>query len=343
MTKRALIIAHKFLDSAPRPLKEIAWLQEQSWVVDTIGLGSAPPINGTHQSMKLPSFLFRAFYYLVPNMKVRFDGLYGQFFPKKLSLALDKYDLIIVHDLTLIPLPQIRDEVKRRSGHAVIIDLHENHVDSLSRNKIEELVFGRYRKWEYSQFKSLVEATASGITLTTVSGDIASAFKDSVGVLPSILRNAPAFVDQEPSDVHSQTIRLVHHGVGTNYRGIEESIQAMRHLPPNFSLTFYLVSSQLYLLKLKLLVLLAGVKTRVLFMNPVPTRQLATELNKYDLALVVIPPVTVNEDQAVPNKLLESIQGRLGLIVGPSSAMSKIVRDYGLGRVLKGWAFRHFA
>ena len=338
MTKRALIIAHKFLDSAPRPLKEIAWLQEQSWVVDTIGLGAAPPINGNHQSMKLPSFLFRAFYYLVPKMKVRFDGLYGQFFPKKLSLALDKYDLIILHDLTLIPLLQIRDEVTRRSGHAVIIDLHENHVDSLSRNKIEELVFGRYRKWEYSQFKSLVEATASGITLTTVSAEIASAFKDSVGVLPSILRNAPAFLDQEPSNVDSQAIRLVHHGVGTNYRGIEESIKAMRHLPPNFSLTFYLVSSQLYLLKLKLLVLLAGVKTKVRFMNPVPTRQLATELNQYDLALVVIPPVTVNEDQAVPNKLLESIQGRLGLIVGPNSAMSRIVREHGLGRVLKGWA-----
>lgn len=337
MTKRALIIAHKFLDSAPRPLKEIAWLQEQSWVVDTIGLGAAPPINGHHQSMKLPSFSVRAFYYLVPNMKLRFLGLYGKFFPKKLRLPLDEYDLIIVHDLTLIPLPQIRDEVTRRSGQAVMIDLHENHVDSLSRNKIEELVFGRYRKWEYSQFKSLVEATASGITLTTVSGDIASAFKDSVGVLPSVLRNAPAFVDQEPSDVESETIRLVHHGVGTNYRGIEESIQAMKHLPPNFSLTFYLVSSQLYLLKLKLLVLLAGVKTRVRFMNPVPTRELATELNKYDLALVVIPPVTVNEDQAVPNKLLESIQGRLGLIVGPNSAMSKIVREHGLGIVLKGW------
>ena len=72
-------------------------------------------------------------------------------------------------------------------------------------------------------------------------------------------------------------------------------------------------------------------------MTPVPTRQLATELNKYDLALVVIPPVTVNEDQAVPNKLLESIQGRLGLIVGPNSSMSKIVRDHGLGRVLKAW------
>ena len=337
MTKRALIIAHKFLDSAPRPLKEIAWLQEQSWVVDTIGLGVAPPINGTHQSMKLPSFLFRAFYYLVPNMKVRFDGLYGQFFPKKLSLALDRYDLIIVHDLTLIPLPQIRDEVKRRSGHAVIIDLHENHVDSLSRNKIEEFVFGGYRKWEYSQFKSLVEATASGIALTTVSAEIASAFKDSVGVLPSILRNAPAFVDQEPSNVDSQIIRLVHHGVGTNYRGIEESIHALKQLPENFSLTLYLVSSQVYIWKLKLLSLIYGVRSRVRFMKPVPTRELALELNNYDLALIVIPPVTVNEDQAVPNKLLESIQGRLGLIVGPNSAMSKIVMEHRLGMVLGGW------
>ena len=72
-------------------------------------------------------------------------------------------------------------------------------------------------------------------------------------------------------------------------------------------------------------------------MKPVPTRELASELNNYDLALVVIPPVTVNEDQAVPNKLLESIQGRLGLIVGPNSAMSKIVRDNSIGRVLKGW------
>jgi hypothetical protein len=72
-------------------------------------------------------------------------------------------------------------------------------------------------------------------------------------------------------------------------------------------------------------------------MKPVPSRELASELNNYDLALVVIPPVTVNEDQAVPNKLFESIQARLGLIVGPNSAMSKIVLDHNIGRVLEGW------
>jgi hypothetical protein len=337
MTKRALIVAHKFLASAPRPLKEIAWLQEQSWTVDTVGIGAAPPINGIHHEVRLPSFFTRVLYYLVPNMRIRFEKLYGDYFPKSLSAEFSSYDLIVIHDPTFLPLPQIITEVLRRAGKGIIIDLHENHVDSLSRNKLEELVFGKYRKWEYAQFKSLVKECAGHITLTTVSEEIARAFRDSVGVMPSILRNAPAYVDQKPTPVNSNDIRLVHHGVGTNFRGIEESIHALKQLPDKFSLTLYLVSSQVYIWKLKLLALIYGVRSRVKFMKPVPTRELASELNNYDLALVVIPPVTVNEDQAVPNKLLESIQGRLGLIVGPNSAMSKIVRDHNIGRVLKGW------
>jgi glycosyltransferase involved in cell wall biosynthesis len=337
MTKRALIVAHKFLASAPRPLKEIAWLQEQSWTIDTVGIGAAPPINGIHHEVRLPSFFTRVLYYLVPNMRIRFEKLYGDYFPKSLSAEFSSYDLIIIHDPTFLPLPQIRTEVLRRAGKGVIIDLHENHVDSLSRNKLEELVFGKYRKWEYAQFKSLVKECAGHITLTTVSEEIALAFQGSVGVMPSILRNAPAYVEQTPTPVNSNDIRLVHHGVGTNFRGIEESIQALRQLPDKFSLTLYLVASQVYIWKLKLLALIYGVRSRVRFMEPVPTRELAAELNNYDLALVLIPPVTVNEDQAVPNKLLESIQARLGLIVGPNSAMSKIVRDNSIGLVLKGW------
>jgi hypothetical protein len=337
MTQRALIVAHKFLVSAPRPLKEIAWLQEQSWTVDTVGIGAAPPINGIHHEVRLPSFFTRVLYYLVPDMRIRFEKLYGDYFPKSLSAEFTRYDLIIIHDPTFLPLPQIRNEVLRRAGKGVIIDLHENHVDSLSRNKLEELAFGKYRKWEYAQFKSLVKECAGHITLTTVSEEIALAFQGSVGVMPSILRNAPAYIEQTPTPVNSNDIRLVHHGVGTNFRGIEESIHALKQLPGNFNLTLYLVSSQVYIWKLKLLALVYGVRSRVKFMKPVPTRELASELNKYDLALVVIPPVTVNEDQAVPNKLLESIQGRLGLIVGPNSAMSKIVRDHNIGRVLKGW------
>ena len=337
MTKRALIVAHKFLASAPRPLKEIAWLQEQSWTIDTVGIGAAPPVNGIHHEVRLPSFFTRVLYYLVPNMRIRFEKLYGDYFPKSLVAEFTSYDLIIIHDPTFLPLPQIRNEVLRRAGKGVIIDLHENHVDSLSRNKLEELAFGKYRKWEYAQFKSLVKECAGHITLTTVSEEIARSFRDSVGVMPSILRNAPPYVDQKPTPVNSNDIRLVHHGVGTNFRGIEESIQALKQLPDKFSLTLYLVSSQVYIWKLKLLALIYGVRSRVKFMKPVPTRELAAELNNYDLALVVIPPVTVNEDQAVPNKLLESIQGRLGLIVGPNSAMSKIVRDNSIGLVLKGW------
>ena len=337
MTNRALIVAEKFLASAPRPLKEITWLQEQLWAIDTVGIGSAPPINGEHHEVRLPSFFTRVLYYLVPNMRIRFEKLYGEHFPKTLSAELPSYDLIIVHDPTFLPLPQIRKEIMRRAGRGVIIDLHEHHVGSLSRSRLEKLVFEKYRKWEYKQFESLVRECAKGITLTTVSQEIALAYNESVGVMPSVLRNAPAFVEQVPTPVDPNNIRLVHHGVGTNFRGIEESIQALKRLPSNFSLTLYLLSSQVYIWKLKLLALIYGVRSRVKFMKPVPTRELASELNNYDLALVVIPPVTVNEDQAVPNKLFESIQARLGLIVGPNSAMSKIVLDHNIGRVLEGW------
>jgi hypothetical protein len=337
MSKTALILAHRFLPSSPRALKEIAWLQEKNWTVDSAGIGSAPPITGHHYPIRLPPFFLRVAFYLVPNMRLRFHLLYGQYFPKELSAGLWRYDLIIVHEPTFLPLPSLRTEVFRRWGAGVIIDLHENHVGSLSRNKIEEWVFEKYRRWEFSHFKSLVRSTSSGISLTTVSAEIASEFEESVGVLPAVLRNSPALVRQEPSKVDGREIRLVHHGVGTNYRGIEESIKAMRDLPPKFNLTFYLVSTRVYITKVKIMALLLGVGSRVRFMKPVPTHKLATEINAYDLALVVIPPVTPNEEMAVPNKLLESIQGRLGLIVGPNSAMSKIVRDHKLGIVLGGW------
>ena len=40
---------------------------------------------------------------------------------------------------------------------------------------------------------------------------------------------------------------------------------------------------------------------------------------------------------ALPNKLFESIQGRLGIVMGESPAMVEVVRAYGDGVVVEGW------
>jgi hypothetical protein len=75
-------------------------------------------------------------------------------------------------------------------------------------------------------------------------------------------------------------------------------------------------------LKIKSLAIICGVSKRVIFHKPVPTKEISANVNRYDIALVVIPPITENELHALPNKFLESIQGRLAIVTGPNPRMA---------------------
>jgi glycosyltransferase involved in cell wall biosynthesis len=88
----------------------------------------------------------------------------------------------------------------------------------------------------------------------------------------------------------------------------------------------------------KLLAWFLGVADRIKFHLPVPTVSISREINKHDVALVVIPPITENEMQALPNKFLESLQARLAIISGPNPAMATMVNQYKLGVLLSGWS-----
>jgi glycosyltransferase involved in cell wall biosynthesis len=129
----------------------------------------------------------------------------------------------------------------------------------------------------------------------------------------------------------------VHHGVGTTHRGIELAIGALKSLEGRFELNLMLVSTKLYLLKLRLLAFINGVSQHVKFHPPVATREIPREISKYDLALVIIEPVTENELDAFPNKFFESIQGRLGVIIGPSPELFPIVERTGIGASMRSW------
>jgi glycosyltransferase involved in cell wall biosynthesis len=153
----------------------------------------------------------------------------------------------------------------------------------------------------------------------------------------AVVRNAPVSLNIEPSGVDSEAIQLVHHGVGTTHRGIEQSIIAMRGLPSVYRLNFHLVSGPTYLMKVRLLAFLLGVYRKVKFHDPVPTPDIPKALNAYDLALVVIPPITENEREALPNKFFESIQARLAIITGPNPTMAHIVNDLNIGVVTNAW------
>jgi hypothetical protein len=124
--------------------------------------------------------------------------------------------------------------------------------------------------------------------------------------------------------------------MGTRSRGIETAINVLGSLP-DYELHLYLVATNWYLAKLKLLSLLRGVSKRLFLHRPVSTELIPLSISKHDVALVLSPPVTENQLNALPNKFFESIQARLAIVVGPNPTMSSIVTSSGNGIVLGGW------
>jgi hypothetical protein len=324
--------------TAPRVLKEILWLTDGGWSVDTLGLGADSTANGKHISVRFPRAIERYLIYFVRSKNLRFWLLYERYLPRNFRKFLNDYDLVVIHEPTYMPSKDLQDFIKARKGSGVHIDLHEDHINGLSRNLLETFAFESYWKWELSHLTRIVRELAPKATLSSVSDWISQIFANHFGVKVSTIRNAPAIQNLKPSTTDPESIQLVHHGVGTTHRGIEQSIIAMRKLPEKFSLNFHLVAGPMYQLKIKALAIICGVSKRVSFHKPVPTKEISANVNRYDVALVVIPPITENELHALPNKFLESIQGRLAIVTGPNPSMAEVVEASGIGIVLEGWA-----
>src|SRR5690606_15907970 len=61
--------------------------------------------------------------------------------------------------------------------------------------------------------------------------------------------------------------------------------------------------------------------------------ELVSTLNGYDLGVHVLPPVNFNNANALPNKVFDYVQARLGLVVGPTPEMAALAREHGVGLV----------
>ena len=81
----------------------------------------------------------------------------------------------------------------------------------------------------------------------------------------------------------------------------------------------------------------AGSSSTVRLNDPVPYARLLAILNAFDVGVHVLPPLNFNNEWALPNKLFDYIQARLGVIVGPSREMASYVTEYGIGRVADGF------
>jgi len=169
--------------------------------------------------------------------------------------------------------------------------------------------------------------------MTTVCDAIARAYHELTGVLPAVLTNAPDYHALAPRRYHAaaRPIQLIHHGFLYPSRRLENMIRMMDYTDGRFELNLMLSGTdQRYRRRLEAM---AARRPSIRFLPPVPMRSLPVFLNQFDMGVFLLEPVNFSYRFALPNKLFEFIQARLGVAIGPSPEMARIVTAASCGVV----------
>ena len=160
---------------------------------------------------------------------------------------------------------------------------------------------------------------------------IVKEYQKNFNVNCDVMMSLPYYERQSPHLVENGTIRMIHHGGLNPSRRLENMIYLMDQLDNRFRLDFMLIENDSkYLKKLKKI---ASGRPNINFINPVPMQQISKKINMYDIGLFLLWPGAFSYKMALPNKLFEFVQGRLGAAIWPSPEMAKIVKEHDIGIV----------
>lgn len=337
MKRSALVVVLSDVSRDPRVLREIRWLQGAGWSVETLGLGIAPPGVTAHWPLRpAPSWTSsrggRALLHaLLPN-RAKFQLLTAGRVPPQLLRRLrgSAFELVVMNDIDFAPWVANRNLLPTPGPH-VHLDIHEFFPPHLPPGSRLRIRVDSYHVWLRS-FLSHPRITSR----STVAGAIADAYVAELGIArPGIVRNAPDAESLDPSPVDGDRVRLVHHGVAQWKRGIREMIAAVGAARPGIELTLMLTGAVAVIAEIRQLAAETGGRVHVV--EPVAIDEVAREINRHDLEVMFYPPHTENLLFALPNKLFEAIQGRLGLVIGESPMMLEIAHEFGNAEVVAGW------
>lgn len=247
------------------------------------------------------------------------------------ALARERADVIIAHDIDTLPAV-----VRGANGARILVDAHDFSPRQFEDRLYFRLFFQRYADQLCRRFMPKADA------MITVCDGLADAFTEYFGSRPAVVTNAPDFVELTPAFRGADApIRLVHHGAAIRSRHIEKMIEAMSYLDARYTLDLFLVENSAgYVDELRRL---AAQRPGIAIRPPVPMHELPRMLNAYDAGVFLLEPVNFNYQFALPNKLFEYVQARLGIVVSPSVEMARLVRDHGCGVVASDFSPRAFA
>lgn len=231
-------------------------------------------------------------------------------------------DLIICNDIDTLPLALHLSRQKAK----VIFDAHEYAPREYEDRWQFRVFFQKYITFLCERYIPKVDG------MITVCKKIADTYEKETGVKPTVITNAPEYVEIEPKLLgEDEKVKLVHHGGAAGSRRLDKMIKVMDYLTDRFELNLILVGGRPQYIKY--LKKLAEDKSNIYFLDPVPMRELPSYLRQFDIGIYILEPNSFNNLFALPNKLFEFIQARLAIAIGPSPEMAAIVRENDCGVV----------
>ncbi|WP_127573979.1 glycosyltransferase family 1 protein [Georgenia faecalis] len=316
---KLLILSFSAIHADARVLRQVE-LFAGDYDVTTCGYGPAP--EGVVEHVRIPdelvywhkdrALLLQRRFAAVHRRNAVVDYLWDR-------LPRGYYDVVLADDIDTVPLAL---SLRPRGG--VHADLHEYAPRQNEESIRWRLAVAPYVRWLVRTYVTRADS------VTTVGPGIAEEYRREFGIDAQVVTNAAPYAEQRATPV-AAPVRLVHSGNAMRGRGILELARAVEDVDADLTLDLYLVpNEESYLAEVSAF---ASQSSRVRLHAPVPYAELVTTLNAYDVGVHVLPPVSFNNYWALPNKVFDYVQARLGLLVGPSPEMARMVREHGLGEV----------
>ncbi len=322
--KRLLILSFSPIASDARVLKQVKAFSTRYDVV-TCGYGPAPEGVTAHFALpddapvwrySRPALILRQYGYAYRNNKAVAAA--------RAALAGQQFDAVLADDVDAVPLAL---ELKPRLG--VHADLHEYSPRMHEEDWKFRWFVRPFIEWNLRTF---VRRASSW---TTVGQGIAEEYQRRFGFRPNVVTNAAPYVDAAAQPV-GDVIKLVHSGAALRARNIDAIVNAVTATTAPVTLDMYLTPNDPgYLEELRRLAHASNGK--ITLHDPVPYAELSQTLNRYDIGVHLLPAVNFNNLWALPNKLFDYVQARLGVIIGPSPEMKRVVEEHGIGIVADGF------
>ncbi|MGN6161484.1 MAG: glycosyltransferase [Marmoricola sp.] len=246
-----------------------------------------------------------------------------------------KPDLVHAHDANTL---MVVGYAARRLGVPFVYDSHELWTmrQVFERRTLAVRLEGPIERFWIRRARGVI----------TVSPSIAQWLRDTYRLrrTPALVRNSPPFGGSVPARESGRLRELAGLGPETSVvafcgkispsRGIERGVEALVHLDERVHFVLMGPGSAAQLAALAQLAERLGVSDRVHVVGSVPGDQVSAALADADVSLVLPEPVTLNYAYSLPNKLFESMQAGVPVLVSDTPDASALVREWNLGEVV---------